>query len=129
MLHEHALAQVKQASRVPTGFSGTWQNELGSTMTIAVSGTQVTGTYDSAVSGGGGPAKGDLAGYVNGSLISFVVEWQVAAITAWVGHLVVENGNAAIETLWQMTTSTNNPEDPKELWDAVFAGADRFVRV
>lgn len=88
----------------------------------------MTGTYESAVSGGGNPIKGTLVGYVNGDLIAFTVNWPTAAITAWVGQLTTENGVDTIETLWQMTKSVEDANEPTGLWASINAGADEFVR-
>jgi hypothetical protein len=99
---------------------GIWRNELGSNATIAVAENQVAGTYQSAVSAGGGATVGDLVGWVGGDLISMTVRWRAfAAITAWVGQVVGEGGADAIDTLWHMTTATPSPAAPGELWDSV----------
>ncbi|MBY0337401.1 MAG: avidin/streptavidin family protein [Acetobacteraceae bacterium] len=132
MRHDRMLTRVAAAAPGGTGpgpdFSGRWRNELGSTMELAVQGGSITGTYTSAVSSGGGPVTGALAGHVNGDLIAFTVRWPAPAITAWVGQLVVAGGAEAIETLWQMTTNVADAEEPTKLWQSVLAGADRFVR-
>ena len=80
------------------------------------------------VSGGGGTVTGLLVGWADGQVVSFSVNWPQPSITAWVGHLVTEDGNDAIETLWNLATTLPNPDDPAELWDSVLTGADRFVR-
>ncbi len=130
MRHEKALGFRQGDSRVITvQFTGTWKNELGSEMTLVQTGQSLTGKYESVVSGKGHKITGELSGWANQRLISVSVNWPTPAITAWVGHLVREDGKDAIETLWQMTTGMQNPEDPSELWESVFAGADRFVRV
>lgn len=140
MRHEDALAALSKMkivadALVPTpdaaaaSFGGDWKNELGSTMHLKVSGKHVTGDYTSTVSGGSGTAHGSLIGYINGSIICFLVHWGAApAITAWAGHLVKENGSYAIETLWQLPMKMQHPDNPDELWSSVFAGADRFTR-
>jgi Avidin family len=49
------------------GLLGTWQNELGSVMTIEkVDGATFSGTYASSVSSGQGSVNGTLAGTVAG---------------------------------------------------------------
>lgn len=128
MKQEQALALAPKKAAPAVNFSGHWKNEYQSTMDIVVNSGAVTGTYTSAVSGTGNQITGPIAGWVSGNLISFAVNWPNAAITAWVGHMVVEGGNEAIETLWQMTMPTQNPTDPSELWESVFSGADRFTR-
>jgi len=113
--------------------TSTWKNELGSTMSFTRSGQQIIGTYRSAV-GSSGSIEGELVGWINGNVISFVVTWPVGSITAWTGHFTFEP-QVAIEALWQMGLelgSTRNPdgtESTVELWDSIFAGRDRFVEV
>jgi len=140
MKHEDAIAalmktQVMAGEKVVArdalnpNFGGDWKNELGSKMRLAVAGSQVTGQYTSSVSGGGGSVQGTLIGFINGSVICFLVNWDTAeSITAWAGHLVKEGGADVIETLWYLPMKTKNPNDPNELWSSMFAGADRFVR-
>jgi hypothetical protein len=129
MMHEAALSHTTDATTEPLpDFSGRWVNQLSSRMQLTVNGAQVSGTYESAVSGGGGPIKGELVGFVNGDLIALVVNWPTAAITAWVGQHVIENGSEAINTLWQMTTNIPDPQEPTGLWKSVLAGTDRFHR-
>jgi hypothetical protein len=126
---ERALSLAARGQPAAANFAGAWKNEYGSTMTLAVTGTMLSGVYISEVSGANKKTQGALTGYVNGDLIAFAVRWEESAsITAWVGHLVVENGTEAIETLWQMSTQTPSAEDPNELWQSVFAGSDRFTR-
>jgi len=130
MDHEKALALAPAAAAAAQiDFTGTWKNELGSEMTLVQNGSVLTGKYESAVSGGGGKILGDLSGWGSGRLISFSVNWPSDAITAWVGHLVTENGSDAMETLWQMATRMPDPTDPNELWESVLSGADRFTKV
>ena len=128
MKHEDALAHAPAAPTAQASFSGHWKNELNSTMDLNVSGNSVSGTYTSHVSGGGGQITGPIVGFVSGHVISFVVNWPNASITSWVGHLVREGRHEVIETLWYLATPTSNPNDPTELWESVFAGADRFHR-
>jgi Avidin family len=126
---ERALSLAARGQPAAANFAGTWKNEYGSAMTLAVTGTMLSGIYTSEVSGANKKTQGTLTGYVNGDLIGLCVRWdRSASITAWVGHLVVENGTDAIETLWHMTTKTSGAEDPNQLWQSVFAGSDRFTR-
>jgi hypothetical protein len=128
MRHEEALALTQKIKLAASGFGGKWVNELNSVMNLTVTGTDLSGTYTSQVSGDGGAVTGELSGYINGNLISFIVNWPTAALTAWVGQMVSENGEDVLETLWQMTTKIPDPGNPSELWESVLAGADRFHR-
>src|SRR5579864_8906572 len=104
---ENVLRRVTSSQPGKASFAGVWKNEYKSTMTLTVTGNMLSGAYTSKVSGANKETRGTLTGYTNGDLISFVVRWdESASITAWVGHLVVEDGTEAIETLWQLTTQT-----------------------
>ncbi|NKE48623.1 avidin [Roseomonas frigidaquae] len=127
MQHEQALLQAG-SSALPVDFSGVWRNQLGSRATLTVTNGTVAGAYESAVSGEGQPITGQLTGYVNGDLISFVVNWPTAALTAWVGQMVNDDGHDVIITLWHMTTNIPEAAEPTRMWQSVFAGTDRFRR-
>jgi Avidin family len=128
MSHEKALKTAANIVAAPVNFAGDWHNQLGSTASFVVAGNILTGTYTSAVSGGGTPVSGPISGYINGDLIAFSVNWPSAAITAWVGQLVTDNAVDTIKTLWQMTTNVADADEPTGLWASVYAGADNFVR-
>jgi hypothetical protein len=124
MLHEKVLTRALAGTGQFVDFSGTWINELGSQMTISQANDVVHGTYQSAVSSGGGQTSGSLLGYVDGDLVSFVVHWdQFQAITAWVGQLEAANPQQ-LNTLWQMTSQVA----PGEEWASINAGADSFEK-
>jgi hypothetical protein len=126
MLHGHALARALVGTGAIYDFSGTWENELGSGMTLTQTNDLLSGTYESAVSGGGGTTTGDLQGYVDGDLISVIVHWRAfQAITAWVGQLVPNAQPDQILMLWQMTKQVA----PGNEWQSINAGTDTFVRV
>ena len=125
MLQERALKRAKAGTGRLCDFTGTWVNELNSTMTIAQTGTVLSGTYASAVSAGGSSTQGDLLGYADGDLIAFVVHWQdFQAITAWVGQLDPNGRTDTINTLWQMTSQVPTGDE----WASINAGSDFFTR-
>ncbi|HWW15810.1 MAG TPA: avidin/streptavidin family protein [Candidatus Dormibacteraeota bacterium] len=124
---ELALAKAGAVTPAPFDFSGHWVNELTSYMDLTVNGAAVTGTYTSAVSSGGGPITMPLSGTVTGDLISFTVNWG-SAITAWVGHGVLSNGQPQILTLWHLVLAIDDETNPEEQWKTVMAGADEFTR-
>ncbi len=127
MRHEETLARASGRSTSRFDFSGEWANELTSTMDVIQQASVVTGVYTSQVSSEGRtPLIGQLAGYAHGDLISFTVKWDTMAITAWVGRRREEDGEDVIETLWQMTTMSDDGENG--FWHSIFAGADRFTR-
>lgn len=126
MQHERALTRALAGTGATYDFSGTWKNELGSGMVLSQAGNTLSGTYQSAVSGGGGSTTGDLIGYVDGDLVSVIVHWRdFQAITAWVGQLVPNASPAQILTLWQMTQQVAVGEE----WKSINAGTDTFTQV
>jgi hypothetical protein len=125
MLQEKSLARALAGTGATVDFSGTWVNELKSEAALTQVNGVLSGTYTSAVSGGGGTTVGDLQGYVDGDLISFVVHWRdYQAITAWVGQLDPSASVDTINTLWQMTKQVPAGEE----WASINAGADYFTR-
>lgn len=126
MLQEHALARALAGTGANVDFSGKWQNELNSTMTLTQTNGSLTGTYESAVSSGGTVARGDLLGFVDGDLISFVVHWQAfQAITSWLGQIEPGSAPEKIKTLWQMTKQVASGDE----WSSINAGSDTFIRL
>lgn len=127
---EHALNLIGTSQQPAANIGGKWKNELKSWVTFSVDANgQLTGHYHSAVSLGGGPIDSDdLTGYVRGPLVSFVVRWPDAAITAWVGQYQKDpnSGAESIETLWQMTML--NDDGQGGYWHSIMAGADVFTR-
>jgi Avidin family len=122
---------VKQRLSAPSSqidFSGQWKNELGSSMVLSIEGSQVTGTYLSAVSAGDGPVEAPLYGSVTGDLISFSVNWG-NSITSWVGHGIRENDQDGIVTLWHLVAAIPDETNPQSQWKTVYAGADSFTRI
>jgi hypothetical protein len=130
MLQEKALelAQSVPNSTAQPDFSGLWKNQMGSTMNLSVSGTDIDGLYTSASSAGGPPIAGTLKGFVAGDLISFLVLWPGGSQTAWVGQMTGSEAQPVIRTLWHLVTNVPDPDEPKELWTSTYAGADEFTR-
>jgi hypothetical protein len=125
MLQEKALERALAGTGTAVDFSGTWINELGSSVILTQKGDVLTGTYNSAVSADEHSTLGHLQGYVDGGLISFVVHWdEFQAITAWVGELDPKAAKQTINTLWQMTKKVPSGDE----WASINAGADYFTR-
>jgi avidin family protein len=121
---ETSLARALAGAGTAVDFSGTWRNELGSTMELSQNGDQLDGVYHSKVSSTGGTTDGALSGYCNGDLIAFTVHWnEFQAITSWVGQVSADQ--VTISTLWQMTKQV----DPGDEWASINAGFDTFDRM
>lgn len=132
MLHEHALntAEATANGNGSVDFSGTWKNQMDSTMTLQVSGADVTGTYTSKTSGSGGTdITGPIKGFTSGDLISFLVQWPGGSMTAWTGQLTGEGESAKLRTLWQLVTEVPDDNERGYFWQSTLAGADEFTRL
>jgi Avidin family len=126
MSHEKALRRALAGTGPMVDFSGQWKNELSSQMNLIQTIGSLVGTYESAVSGGGAKTVGDLVGFVDGDLISFVVHWRdFQAITSWVGQGEPGSSNNSLKTLWQMTKQVSVGEE----WASINAGSDFFTRI
>ena len=119
MKHAEIAAQRSQATSAENpNFAGAWVNQLGSTMSLTVSGNALSGTYASKVSGGGSPTPAKpLTGFKNGDLIAFVVNWETPynSLTAWVGQHTIVDGAEVIKTLWHLTQNVEAPDEPTGL--------------
>ena len=116
--------------------SGTWYNESGSMMKIAVDGPLIMGTYHTAV----GDANGiyQLIGSIDidgnsaerGQAIAWVVVWtndtkgSSHSITAWSGQYQIIDQVEEIETLWLLTSERLTEND----WAATLVNKDLFTR-
>ena len=112
-------------------FSGTWCNELGSTMALSVAGGQVNGTYTSPVSGVGSPVTGKIKGFAKADVLAIVVRWNIASasMTTWVGQVERSAGTDQIKTLWHLVRDIPDQNEPQELWTSVLTGMDLFRRL
>ncbi|NEP56228.1 MAG: hypothetical protein F6K31_04280 [Symploca sp. SIO2G7] len=115
---------------------GTWYNELGSMMILSITGTSITGTYQTAV----GDASGiyqlvgsfDVGGNPSaaGQAIAWVVVWSNQAkgnshsVTAWSGQYQIIDGVEEIETMWLLTSEMPTNFD----WAATQINKDVFTR-
>lgn len=130
MLTSKTILNAAPSLGATIDFSGIWKNQLNSTMTLTMTGQQIMGRYESLVSGGGGSVGGDLTGFVDGDLISFVVNWTTpASLTAWTGQLVADGGVDVIKTLWLLVQNVDDPSEPTGLWKSTLTGTDEFTRV
>lgn len=124
MNQENALRRAMPGTGSMIDFTGTWINQLKSEARINQVNGRLTGEYESSDSASGTKTIGDVVGFVDGDLISWVVHWRdFQAITAWVGQLE-PSAPGELKTLWQMTKQV----DPGKEWASINAGADVFFR-
>ena len=124
MIHERALQRALSGTGASIDFTGTWINQLKSEARFKQVNGSLSGEYASKVSSSGATTLGDLVGFVDGDLISWVVHWrEFQAITAWVGQLE-PSAPGTLKTLWQMTKQVEEGGE----WASINAGSDVFVR-
>lgn len=115
---------------------GIWYNELGSQMTLNVTGaTSIAGVYQTVV----GDAYGiyDLTGSYdsggdpsnNGQATGWVVVWvneygNSGSVTTWSGQYQIIDGIEEIETIWLLTTESASASD----WSSTRVNKDTFTR-
>jgi hypothetical protein len=122
-------SSVKPKNQPFPSILGVWQNELGSTMTVAsVNGQNFTGTYASAVSEGQQPVTGTLSGTLAGDAIGFSVNWSPTynSVTSWSGLVLTNGEELFLYSLWNLAST---PENQADFWQSVLAGADLFVQM
>lgn len=111
-------------------WQGTWHNQYGSEIQLEVDeGGRVHGLMTVGGPGGRGELQSfPLVGFARGDLIAFTVDFgRHGSLTSWVGHLVVEPGEAPrIESMWHMGVLVPHPERNEERWKSTWTGADEF---
>lgn len=94
--------------------AGQWRNERGSVLILRVEGTQLSGSYRTAV---GNPDPRDdypVSGIVHGDLLAFSVAWiGHDSLTSWTGRH--EAGEDRLRTLWHLVRSHTTTIDPLTL--------------
>lgn len=92
------FSTAKVAGAPPPDFNGRWQNELNSEMELTVSGVKVLGKYRTGVGLPTPTEEFDLAGYINGDLVSFTVDFgKYGSLTSWVGQHTILGGLGIIK--------------------------------
>jgi len=108
--------------------SGSWQNELGSNMTLKAANGVLRGSYKSAV----GKVNGSYALFgsyettCDSPTLAFIVQWTNSdptsrPVSAWAGVFIDD----VIYTAWLLTSPVNSSDD---VWSATRVGTNTFVR-
>jgi hypothetical protein len=98
---------------------------------MTLSGNQglVSGKYRTGVGSPKPTEEFDLTGFCSGDLIVFTVNFgRYGSLTAWAGQVAGEPPNERIQTLWHLAKNVEDPDEPKQLWAGILAGADTFAR-
>jgi hypothetical protein len=109
--------------------TGTWHNQLGSTLVIEADGAGgLTGHYTSGAGALAGSSYTLVGTYdpnpqTRVTVIGFVVDWTEAhAVTAWSGQY--HHHDRTIRAAWLMATETDEGDE----WKSTFVGHDAFRR-
>lgn len=110
-------------------WDGTWRNELGSEMTLRVSGGVASGVYRTNV---GRPDAGEsysLVGVSHDDMIAWTVDFgDHGSLTAWTGRLV-EDEDPRLLTLWHLVRNSDDSGEPLPPWASTLTGAATFRRL
>lgn len=121
---------AKQTTSAASGdeVSGTWRNELGSTMELDALNGLVNGTY-ATPPGSGAPVTGKIKGFAKADLLAVVIRWNIpgAAMTTWVAQME-RKGGERLRTLWHLVHNAPDQDEPRELWTSILTGTDLFRR-
>lgn len=117
------------ASASVDNLSGTYTNQLNSTVVLNYKGGVLTGTYQSAVGDASGnyPLYGSATGSDGTATFGFCVAWNnekngnTGSQTCWTGRM--ENGE--LDTFWVLATQ---PNSKGQTWSSNLFGKDRFSK-
>jgi hypothetical protein len=111
--------------------SGRWFNQHGSVMDLEVDAAgRIRGSFRSGVGCPDPEETFEVLGFVAGSLIGFTVNFgRYDSITSWAGHCGTEEGQEKIYALWHMSVGIPGGGGPDRLWEAIWSGADTFLRL
>lgn len=114
---------------MPFDFTGTWTNQLGSTLELEVVDGVVSGRFESGVGDDGEIIWVEIGGRVLYDLITFNALYpRFRTIISWVGQHTDENGRDEIRTHWIHTTDVSNEEERDWMWYSNRLGSDVFIR-
>jgi len=123
-------------------WDGDCKNQLGSTMTLSVSGDKLTGTYQTAVGDEESISQPvPIIGTVDGDLIVFIAVYPSRtgddnSICAWAGRYFNDKKGERIATVWNLVRRKTSKEADggtltevdTEDWNHVLTNADVFTR-
>lgn len=107
--------------------SGIWHNQHGSTIRIEVTADgRISGAFKSGIGLAKDAGECKVSGFVSGNLVTFCADFgQFDSMTAWVGHIVNENGERRLDTQWQMSVALPR-RGSEEIWKGIWIGSDVF---
>lgn len=115
---------------MPVDFTGTWENQLNSTLELHVIGGIVSGRFESGVGDDGQTLWIDITGRVLDDLITFnAVYPRFGTVISWVGQHTEERGIGMIKTHWIHVTNVPDNQEMAWMWYSNRIGSDIFKRV
>lgn len=106
-------------------FSGTWKNQLGSTLELLIVDKIVSGRFESGVGDDGKTVWVQISGRVLDDIITFNAAYEkYGTLVAWVGQHTVDNGIGKIKTLWVHATNVEDSQEVDWMWFSNRIGAD-----
>lgn len=108
-------------------FTGTWQNDRGSSVTFVDNNGRLTGFYQTNLGQPDKSQKFPLTGFAQGDQITFTVNFKAyGSMTSWTGQLTEDKTGPYIRTLWNLTRDVEDAKEDADLWKSITAGASNF---
>ena len=129
---EHCSAMDRPGS---VDMRGRWRNERGSILHIQDidHGGRITGSYRTMVGSPDAEEEFEVTGFAAEELLSLTANFgHYGSLTSWVGQYAGTESGEIIRTMWLLTKSTRDPDEPENadrFWEAVLTGASNFTRV
>lgn len=104
---------------------------MGSVLKIRVSGTQITGLYQTTHGKPKFEEKFKVTGFTDGEVVGLVVLWEgYDSLTSWTGKYGLDEDGEYIISMWHLVRKFRSPGDPAEEWDSFLAnsGAKWYYR-
>jgi hypothetical protein len=111
-------------------FTGTWKNQLDSTLELKVTGGIITGRFELGVGDDGSTLWIQISGRVLDDLITFnAVYERYGTVISWVGQHTEQSGVGKIKTHWIHATNVTDNQAQEWMWFSNIIGSDIFTRV
>ncbi len=131
-LSMHREIAAASITRKPaSALAGTWRNRLGSTLELTVHDDHhIHGTFTASVGVAHPGASFPVVGFAEADAVSFCVDFgRRGSVASWAGHHVHDDDGERLVTLWHLVQPVRDPHGEADVWAALMAGADEFVRV
>ena len=125
------LVAESLGSRTRSSLDGTWQNALGSVLTVQITDEHaIRGTFRPESTGGIEHHAHPVHGYAEGSSFAFCADFgEHGSVASWTGHHLDDEAGERLETLWQLARTHAPEADGSPAWGALLTGANTFTRV